>query len=520
MSSTGPSPIAPVMRLYDINSRATTISLANVLDATSGKLARSKQTREELGADPSIWFDLRRIWTDLARAQLTFWDDSEGDDQTDRQSHLKNICLSVARFTRNLVAGVPHNQELAFENEPQIRRLLHYYTSWSAAEDKRTIPVTCMLAQMLSNIVTSNEGLTTELWELYTSLPEDQVILLRLLSYPDHRTVLTVLVLIMNCIKGSKKRIKLLCTTVIGSRICIMILDTMIRLYDAEEQSDGGQAFDIGYEIFSLLIQQGHVPDLYSKFSMTDEPVTPHQTTLLKIVDSYLQSKQSKNGVVTYEIHEMLSPLLATSFLSLSAYAQSAIDRSLGSTATGTIPSELDISLPRACEALVLLTQCMVTISLAAEEQALHLSDESSRTNLKNYLSEQQDEKQGIVESLVELLRLLDLFLPRINFGKPVTSNPLSAQKTFDENHDVTGFSYLKRDLVRLLGILCHKERNIQERIRICGGIPVIMNLCVIDERNPYLKEHAILTLHNILENNLENQRVIDSIKPINQDET
>ena len=35
-----------------------------------------------------------------------------------------------------------------------------------------------MLAQALSNVVTSNENLMTILWELYTTLPEDQIILL------------------------------------------------------------------------------------------------------------------------------------------------------------------------------------------------------------------------------------------------------------------------------------------------------------------------------------------------------
>ena len=35
-----------------------------------------------------------------------------------------------------------------------------------------------MLAQALSNLVTSNEDLMTNLWELYTSLPEDQIIVL------------------------------------------------------------------------------------------------------------------------------------------------------------------------------------------------------------------------------------------------------------------------------------------------------------------------------------------------------
>ena len=50
---------------------------------------------------------------------------------------------------------------------------------------------------------------------------------------------------------------------------------------------------------------------------------------------------------------------------------------------------------------------------------------------------------------------------------------------------DIPGFSYLKRDLVRLLGILCNEARAVQDRIRECGGIPVLMNLCVVDERNP-----------------------------------
>lgn len=79
-----------------------------------------------------------------------------------------------------------------------------------------------------------------------------------------------------------------------------------------------------------------------------------------------------------------------------------------------------------------------------------------------------------------ELLRLLDPFLPRINFGKPVLQPGQESSTT-----DATGFSYLKRDLVRLLGILCHKDEDTQNCIRKCDGIPLIMSMCVIDERNP-----------------------------------
>ncbi|KAG6330980.1 hypothetical protein ID866_8110 [Astraeus odoratus] len=104
-----------------------------------------------------------------------------------------------------------------------------------------------------------------------------------------------------------------------------------------------------------------------------------------------------------------------------------------------------------------------------------------------------------VAEKSVELLRLLDVFLPRINFGKPVGSSVSPGLTAAD---DPTGFLYLKRDLVRLL------------------GIPVIMNMCVIDERNPYLREHAIFTIHNLLEGNNDNQAVVNSIQLSDSRET
>ena len=134
-------------------------------------------------------------------------------------------------------------------------------------------------------------------------------------------------------------------------------------------------------------------------------------------------------------------------------------------------------------------------------------------------------------------------------------------------------FAHVKRDLVRLLGILADGERAVQDRTRVCGGIPVVMNLCVVDDYNPceslppftrnssrvcpsasaaaschvhyarrprtvwsgrglelYLgreanegsmwlfpdmREHAIFALRNLLFGNAENQAVVEEVKPI-----
>jgi len=83
-----------------------------------------------------------------------------------------------------------------------------------------------------------------------------------------------------------------------------------------------------------------------------------------------------------------------------------------------------------------------------------------------------------------------------------------------ERTEDSSDFPYLKRDLVRLLGILCHNRKAIQDRIRLCGGISVVLNLCTIDDRNPYLREYAIFALRNLLHNNPENQAVVNTFQP------
>ncbi len=93
------------------------------------------------------------------------------------------------------------------------------------------------------------------------------------------------------------------------------------------------------------------------------------------------------------------------------------------------------------------------------------------------------------------MLRLLDRFLPRINFGKAVPV--VGAEASSTAQHTDTGFSYLKRDLVRLLGVLCHENKAVQDRIRECGGIEVVMNLCVVDERNPCQATSALFFVDN-----------------------
>lgn len=119
--------------------------------------------------------------------------------------------------------------------------------------------------------------------------------------------------------------------------------------------------------------------------------------------------------------------MLTRAFFSLSRYAQISIHHSLGlddqsgqsgsisltsnhtgspetlSRSFGSLKS-VDVMLPKACEALVLVTQCMATIAIEAEENAVYLGLEDTnnpKTNMKNYLIEAQASDFGVVENLI-----------------------------------------------------------------------------------------------------------------------
>lgn len=139
-----------------------------------------------------------------------------------------------------------------------------------------------------------------------------------------------------------------------------------------------------------------------------------------------------------------------------------------------------DPRLPKVFEGLVLVTECLAGISLRAQEQmdevATRIVDElkaeSARTVEtiigKSLLT------VAVVPNRSGLLRTLEAFIPRI---KPGLEAPTDGS--------AIPFPYLKRDLVRLLGVLAFHDRAIGDRVRAVEGVQVVLGLCVTDERNP-----------------------------------
>ncbi|PAV20078.1 hypothetical protein PNOK_0501200 [Pyrrhoderma noxium] len=505
-------------------------ALDNINNLTA-ELARKEALRDTLGStDPKIWASLSELWKHISCIDI--------DSILSAPDQQRDLTLATARFTRNLLVGCRNNQNEIFIFEPSIRAVAHTYTSHMFSNDYICAR---LLMQTLSNLVTSNEDLIQKLWTTYLSLPEEKNILIRALTLPDDKATIAGLVFISNCLANSQQRMHMTLERKMGRRICVTLLDILSKHVEKENEDMDPDLFEIGWSIFQLFFNYGFTPLLISATTMEGEIVNPHQTTLLKLLDSYLiqftntsyRTETTNEGPVSgVDLNQstQIVEILSDKFLELATYLQTSIKQSLGITDDSDVSCKLedataveglqqlrslDVLLPKACEAVVLLIQCFCTLSLLQGPDG-NVSDSASRT--KHILIEKITSKGvGLLENVIDLLRLLDLFLPRIMLGKASWSTPRPDAPSASDQAIATadkGFSYLKRDLVRLVGVLAYENRMAQDRIRAHNGITVIMNMCVADERNPYLREHALFALRNILHENVENQAIVNEIKP------
>ncbi|XP_018322752.1 ataxin-10 isoform X3 [Agrilus planipennis] len=63
-----------------------------------------------------------------------------------------------------------------------------------------------------------------------------------------------------------------------------------------------------------------------------------------------------------------------------------------------------------------------------------------------------------------------------------------------------------------MISNMCWKHKENQDFVREMDGIAVILDCCNIDAKNPFIIQWVIFAIHNLCENNLENQKIIASL--------
>uniref|UniRef100_A0A8C5U7U2 Ataxin-10 n=1 Tax=Malurus cyaneus samueli TaxID=2593467 RepID=A0A8C5U7U2_9PASS len=109
----------------------------------------------------------------------------------------------------------------------------------------------------------------------------------------------------------------------------------------------------------------------------------------------------------------------------------------------------------------------------------------------------------GLLETAIDTLRLTHLA------GK-------QAVNVFTATHAVTGQEEIshpavgfKSHLIRLIGNLCYKNKENQDKVYELDGISLILDNCSIDDNNPFVSQWAVFAIRNVTEQNERNQALI-----------
>ncbi|XP_060044748.1 ataxin-10 isoform X1 [Erinaceus europaeus] len=157
------------------------------------------------------------------------------------------------------------------------------------------------------------------------------------------------------------------------------------------------------------------------------------------------------------------------------------------------------------------IDQCKMVLKLTSEqhtddEEALAtirlldvLCEMTANTDLLSYLQV----FPGLLEGVIDLLRL-------IHVAGNDTTSIFSTNHCIKAEGEVSNMAEgFRSHLIRLIGNLCYKNKDNQDKVSELDGIPLILDSCSIDNSNPFLTQWVVYAIRNLTEDNSQNQDLI-----------
>ncbi|ORX38576.1 spinocerebellar ataxia type 10 protein domain-domain-containing protein [Kockovaella imperatae] len=467
-------------------------SVSAVLDGQARWLALNLDQRREaadtLSAEvDDFWTRLGHFWTVIERGLAPRANDDPAVELAGIQ-----LATALAKFERNLIAGIQDHQYQALNHEPCVRRIIFNITTFTRIEDSRFFTLQAIMAQLLSNLISpisandQSNDFTNKSLSTYLSGAREDDNVVRLLDSQDTKVIESTLRMLDNLLRNSRGRQEKV-LTLEGRSWLSKILGRMDAWHDMEDSR-----FALGNSIFAHFLRNDSTGQLYDLLSDTTEPMTPSQGTLLKLIDADLASRSA--FLFTNPSPQTSLTFLVRSFRDLARYA-------LISMQSG----QDDARLPKVFEGLILVAEALSSVGLKSQERKD--SNEAPIAAVDAIVIQMKDSEQGVIGSLINLLRQLDSFLPRVK--------PAQAQTAASLPDELRPVSNIKRNLARLIGILSFDDTTVGNQVRQYEGVQLLLSMTEVDESNPYLREHALFAVRNLMKNNPANQAVIAEMDPV-----
>nr|XP_030119230.3 ataxin-10 isoform X1 [Taeniopygia guttata] len=409
-------------------------------------LLREAQPRET--AEESVFQDVLEILTSTASTLEQTCKDSCGLTDLDTCLLLIAECF---RCLRNACVECAKNQHvLSNRNLGLISTSVHLIKLLHGIQIKEELLLTALRCslQFLGNIAAGNGDSQNSIWKC--AFPD---LFLTCLTYSDEKIVTYCCMVLFTCLNSERVRELL-------DPQNLTVAHHVLRVY--KEQLDSEWSFLIVTE--HLLKCPELVKALYAKLS-NQERVTLLELMMVKVSDKNSVSSEEMNVFVRH------ADFLADCF-------QEQCGAVLKFTAAADVEDE---------EALVTIRLLDVLCEMT--------SNNSQLEHLQAF--------PGLLETAVDTLRLTHLA------GK-------QAVNIFTATHAVTGQEEIshpavgfKSHLIRLIGNLCYKNKENQDKVYDLDGISLILDNCSIDDNNPFVSQWAVYAIRNLTEQNEQNQTLI-----------
>ncbi|KAI8575418.1 hypothetical protein K450DRAFT_261923 [Umbelopsis ramanniana AG] len=461
------------------------------LEKCATQVISDPDVRSELGLYTPFWQQISQCIDNLR--------DELAQDQDDEA--IRVLLVDNLRLARNIVANDANNQATAVASgiSSHIENMLAWCLLENIPENR---PVTRMGVQALCNMVTGNPKQQSILWTVWMNDSGYSALFTKMLLTSDDITLMSTLVLIFNCIRNDSGR----CRMLIESQTGKVILNCLLKNAELVLDDQNTQNFELIFAIFEQLVENGLFSKAFKRFeSNGGAALTSNQTILLKLYDSALHRHQSRISLNESDEKLLIITLRDTCALAVEALRKlpNVSTSALGSGDTGV---EKNVTEPDASsddQDNVRMTvedtaNAYTGVILLLQMLGTAIVDSRCSKELKNVLISSGCLKASLAERKI----------PRItkSMGDIVSDT--------DTSKGSMGFMYIKRDIVRLIGALTYHDRRLQDEVRELGGIGLVLSQCNIDDANPYVKEHAVLAMRNLLENNLENQAIVEQLSP------
>lgn len=116
----------------------------------------------------------------------------------------------------------------------------------------------------------------------------------------------------------------------------------------------------------------------------------------------------------------------------------------------------------------------------------------------------------GLIKFLISLLRNLE---PPIMIQKAMVNNNNKDDLASHPSKCQSPYRGFRRDLVAIIGNCSYCKKHVQDEIREQDGVLLLLQQCVTDEDNPFLREWGFWSMRNILEGNEENQKLVAQLE-------